>query len=198
MAHSSESRKLEETARTVARKAHADAGAIREAVRDLALSALRSRLLTATSLHCIAHSIAQGIAHPGHEERPAMRRVVDRAFEGLLQAVCQGLLALEVSTREYVHGGGRLREEEIEEMHAAIAALGKLVAGKSWPQARVEQSEFRLRLEGLEHQVRGIEADAAVEGSRVLGLLACGALMGLMESARSARIAAPHLDLTPS
>ncbi len=197
MAHSQDSRRLEETARTVARKTHGNAGAIRDAVRDLALTALRTRLLTATSLHCVAHAIGQGIAHP-NDERPAMRRVVDRAFEGLLQAMCQGLLALEISAREYAHGGGRLREEDVEEIHAAVAAIEKLVAGKGWPHARVEQSEFRLRIEGLQRQVGAIETAGSTEGNRVLGLLATGALMGLMESARAARIAAPHFDLTPS
>ena len=157
---------LERTARKVAfgKSKRAD---IRAAVRELTLTALRSRVLTLPHLADVAAAIMNGIQAPVGVAGAAP--TTRKAVEGLREGMAQAVAALELATREYVAVGGRLSEAELELWLGAIDSL---------PEAG--DAEVERRLAALEATLHAAEGGEATEGTYVLGLLASGTLIGLL------------------
>lgn len=197
---------LGQQTRKAAKAALAGRGDVRTAVRDLTLHALRSRLLTAEHLASVTRAVAEGIAGTSAEPLAQAREATRHAFTGLAEALSKGLLALELSAREFAEGSGRLAPGEAQRLLEEIAVLEKAL-GEGWLHEHAPApSELRERLAAVSGHLRRAVGDAsrdlagtvahdleagAVEGveavagaSRVLGLVASGALLGLSEALR--------------
>jgi hypothetical protein len=166
-----ESDRLEQTARKVAFGRLPVRADVREAVRDLTLTALRSRVLTLPHVASVANAIAHGI-DPTRAQSKSAPRTSQEALEGLREAVGKALVALDIAAREYVAVGGRLSCDELEEWMRAIEAM-----------SRIGGAEIERRVAELRTTLHAAESDEAAEGTYVLGLLSSGALLGLLEAA---------------
>jgi hypothetical protein len=163
-----ETHRLEQSARKAA-FGRLKSGSIRAAVRDLTYTALRSRVLTLPHLADVAAAIEHGI-----RPEPAARSGSSPklASEGLCDAMLQALIALDVAAREYLAIGGHLSGAELDRWLTAIDALPEVV-----------NRDIDKRLASLKKTLQAAESDAESEGTYVLGLLASGALLGLLEGA---------------
>lgn len=170
-------RKLEQSARRVA-FGRVPTGDVRSAVRDLALGALRSRLLSTRQVTRVARAIAHGIDPAQAGSRYSRKSTASGAIQGLADAIEIALHALEVAAREFVGLGGRFAPEEgsvAEDLDALEQVLRELTSKPQPP----EQIGARIdRLRGHFHIIVSSEAS---EGDHILGLLASGALLGLLE-----------------
>jgi len=205
---------LGQQARKAAKAALAGRGDVRIAVRDLTLHALRSRMLTAEHLANVTRAVAEGIAGTAGEPFAQAHEATRHAFKGLSEAVSKGLLALELSAREFAEGSGRLAPGEAERLLGEIAALEKAL-GEGWRHEHAPPpSGVAERLAAVSAHLRRAVGDAAPgvatlvardlgsgvhEGieaaagaSRVLGLVASGALLALSEALRES--AAPRRE----
>lgn len=197
---------LGQQTRKAAKAALAGRGDVRTAVRDLTLHALRSRLLTAEHLASVTRAVAEGIAGSTGEPLGQVREATRHAFTGLAEAVSKGLLALELSAREFAEGSGKIAPAEAARLLEEIAALERAL-GEGWKHEhspaprelaeRVAAVSGHLRRAAGDASrslagtvVRDLEtgviegAEAAAGASRVLGLVASGALLGLSEALR--------------
>jgi len=166
--------RLEQNARKVAFGRARTRNDIRRDMRELTLTALRSRVLTLPHVAAVAIAIANGIdpAKVSSPSRaPASR---SRAQEGLVEAVIKALTALDVATQEYVSVGGRICAAEAGEWLAALEAIGA-----------IDGKELAARLATLEKALRAAESAESAETSYALALLASGALLGLIEADRA-------------
>ncbi len=212
MAPTDHTQQLGQQARKAAKAAVAGRGDVRIAVRDLTLHALRSRMLTAEHLANVTKAVAEGIAGTAGEPFEQARAATRHAFTGLSEAVSKGLLALELSAREFAEGSGRLAPSEAERLLGEIAALEKTL-GEGWRHDHAPPpTEVAERLAAVATHLKRAVGDAvpgaatlvardlgagaregtdAVAGaSRVLGLVASGALLALSEALRES--AAPR------
>ena len=96
---------------------------VREAVRELTLHALRSRLLTTTHIAVVARTVGEGIDSSDVPPTAPVREAHRGAWAGLEDAVDQALHAIELAAREFAEGRARLTPEEREQMLAEIARL---------------------------------------------------------------------------
>lgn len=162
-----EAQRLERTARKVAfgKPKRAD---IRIAVCELTLTALRTRVLTLPHLADVALAIENGIRPPA--DMPRSAPTTRRAMEGLRDGMARALVALDLASREYVTVGGRLSEMELEGWLGAIDSLPE-----------VGDAEIERRLASLKKTLHAAEGSEVAEGTYVLGLLASGTLIGLLE-----------------
>jgi hypothetical protein len=175
-------RKLEHSARQVA-SGRTPTRDVRKAVRELSLAALRSRVLSVRHVARVASAVAQGIDPRQFEGRtPAQPgRGTAQAAEGLIDTIDVALCALEVAAREFVTLGGRLHagaDAELEELDAVSRSLTGLVPRNA------RGSSLGARIDCLRGHIRLVISSEENEGEQVLGLLATGALLGLLESAR--------------
>src|SRR5947207_15870533 len=120
-----ESRRLEQTVRKVAFGRPVPKGNIRSAVRDLVLTALRSRMLTISNVMAVAEAIKQGIDPSRSGVKSDTHVPVKQALEGLHLALSQALLALDIALREYTGIGGRLPAHETRAAAEALELLAK-------------------------------------------------------------------------
>ena len=175
-------RKLEQSARRVA-FGRVPAGDVRIAVRDLAVGALRSRLLSIRQVARVARAIAHGIDPSQAGSRYSRKSTASGAIQGLVDAIEVALHALEVAAREFGALGGRFAPEDgsvVEDLDALEQVLRDLT---SQPQAPDLLGARIHRLRGHFHIIVSSEAS---EGDHILGLLASGALLGLLEGAQPA------------
>jgi len=161
-----EALRLERTARKVAfgKPKRAD---IRVAVRDLTLAALRRRVLTLPHVADVATAIRHGI-EPENAGVTGNASYA-RALEGLLAALDVALNALDLAAREYSAVGGRLAPDELAHCLAALEGLP--------PGGRIA-----ARASDLRKSLRAAVDGETEGGMHVLGLIASGALLGLLES----------------
>jgi hypothetical protein len=167
--------RLEQNARKVAFGRARTRNDIRRDMRELTLTALRSRVLTLPHVAAVALAIANGI-DPARIGAPApMPASRSLAQEGLLQAIAKALTALDVATHEYVSVGGRICAAEVGEWLAALEAIGA-----------IDGKELAGRVTTLKQALSSAESPEAAESSYALALLASGALLGLIEADRPA------------
>ena len=138
---------------------------LQSAVRKLTITALRSRALTLPHVSLVAAAIGHGI------DASDRARSADSAYDGLREALDEALLAVEIALGEFIAGGGRLSKSVLDDWLRAAQSLPR-VAGRG--------IEARVRALSLALDTAGGDIDG--DGERVLGLLASGALLGLLAS----------------
>ena len=136
-------------------------------MRDLALTALRSRILTPIHLVHVAIAVANGLdPDPAAGQSPASHA---RAREGLCDALLPAIHALELAARAYAVRGGRLSQNEIESWMAALDAMPP-----------VGGDDVSERIASLRKSIRAAQDGRSANGTYELGLIASGALIGLL------------------
>lgn len=113
----------------------ATAGNVRDAVRDLALHALRSRPLTAAHVATVARAVGEGIASCDVPPTAPVRDAHRGAWAGLEDAVGRALLAMELAAREFAEGRAALGGAERERLVAELVRLDREL-GEGWGYAR--------------------------------------------------------------
>ena len=138
-------------------------------MRDLALTALRSRILTPIHLVHVAIAIANGLdPENATAESPTSHA---RARDGLCDALLPAIQAIDLAARAYGVRGGRLSQVEIESWMAALDAM---------PPAG--DKGFSERLAALRKSLRAAQDGRSPDGAYELGLIASGVLIGLLGS----------------
>lgn len=165
----------------------AGTGNVREAVRDLALHALRGRLLTAHHIATVARTVAEGIESSDVPPTEPVRDTRRGAWAGLEDAVGQALRAVELAAREFAEGRVPLTPAERDQLLAEIAQLERSL-GEGWGYPRAVPRVLRERLDAVAGYLRAaVVAEAAACGtgdataSGVLSCFATGVLLGLSE-----------------
>jgi hypothetical protein len=173
-----------------AREAVASAS-VREAVRDVALAALRSRMLTAAHIAAVARTIGEGIASVEVTPTAPVRETYRGAWQGLEEAVGRALHALELAACEFAQGRARLTPQERERILEEIAQMERSLSN-GWNhrhripdslQARIAATTRHLRQAVASELPEGGEA-AAHDAGRILSLVASGVLLGLGDALR--------------
>lgn len=171
---------------------------VREAVRDLALQALRSRALTADHIVVVARTVGEGIESSSMAPTTPVRETHRGAWTGLEDAVAQALWAIELAAREVAEGRTKLTASECEDLLVEIAQLENALTG-AWEHWRAMPSSLRERIDTvctLLRQAAASDSRSAVQVSadrmagigKILPLVASGVLLGLSEVRRE------HLD----
>ena len=162
-------------------------GNVREAVRDLALHALRGRLLTAHHIATVARTVAEGIESSDGSPTEPVRETRRGAWAGLEDAVGQALRAVELAAREFAEGRVPLAPAERDQLLAEIAHLERSL-GEGWGYPRTVPRGLRERLDAVAGYLRASVATepaacaaAGVPASGVLSCFATGVLLGLSE-----------------
>ena len=162
---------------------------VREAVRELTLHALRSRLLTTTHIAVVARTVGEGIDSSDVPPTAPVREAHRGAWAGLEDAVDQALHAIELAAREFAEGRARLTPEEREQMLAEIARLERSL-GEGWNHARIVPDSLKARIAAVTSLLQQAVASGAVEkdsqesacgAERILSFVASGVLLGLSE-----------------
>lgn len=173
-----------------ARNAVASAS-VREAVRDVALDALGSRMLTAAHIAAVARTIGEGIASVEVTPTAPVRDTYRGAWQGLEEAVDRALHALELAAREFAQGRARLTPEERDRMLAEVAQMERSLSN-GWDhrqripdslQARIVATTGHLRQAAASEPIAGGEA-IAHDAARILSFVASGVLLGLGSALR--------------
>lgn len=171
---------------------------VREAVRDLTLHALRSRLLTAEHIACVARTVGEGIESSDLPAVAPVREAHRGAWAGLEDAVGEALHAVEVAAREFAEGRARLTPQERDQMLADIAGMERSL-GEGWNHAPVVPASLGARITSVTSLLRKAvasvpaapaPAEGALDAGRVLSFMASGVLLGLTEVLREGRAAA--------
>lgn len=160
---------------------------VRQAVRDLALHALRSRLLTAHHIAIVARTVAEGIESSNVPPTEPVRETHRGAWAGLEDAVGQALRAVELAAREFAEGRARLAPGERDRLLAEIAQLERSL-GEGWGCPRAVPPNLRTRIDAVARYLRApaVEEPAAcgaggASASEALSCFATGVLLGLSE-----------------
>ena len=161
---------------------------VREAVRDLTLHALRSRLLTASHIATVAHTVGKGIEACDIPPTAPVRETNRGAWAGLEDAVGQALHAVELAAREFAIGRARLAPAEREQMLSGIAQLQRLLR-EGWEYPRAVPASLQARIDSVTALLGMAGADApgacsredAPEAAGMLSCVASGVLLGLSE-----------------
>jgi hypothetical protein len=155
------------------------AGNVRDAVRDLALHALRSRPLTAAHIATVARTVGEGIASSEVPPTAPVRETHRGAWAGLEDAVGRALLAMELAAREFAEGRAALGGAERERLVAEIARLDRDL-GDGWGYARVAPPPLRARIASAAALLREAPAGGDAAGDS-LSCVASGVLVGLSQ-----------------
>lgn len=165
----------------------AGTGNVREAVRDLALHALRGRLLTAHHIATVARTVAEGIESSDVPPTEPVRETRRGAWAGLEDAVGQALRAVELAAREFAEGRVRLTPAERDQLLAEIAQLQRSL-GEGWGHPRTVPPVLQERLDAVAGYLHASVVEepaacgaAAAPASGVLSCFATGVLLGLSE-----------------
>lgn len=164
---------------------------VREAVRDVALAALRSRLLTAEHIAAVARTIGEGIGSVDVTPTAPVRETYRGAWQGLEEAVGLALHALEVAAREFAEGRARLSPEERERILDEIAQMERSLAS-GWDHRQRIPESLQARIAAVTDSLRRAVASepppsgepAALDAGRVLTFVASGVLLGLGDALR--------------
>jgi len=167
-------------------------GNVREAVRDLALHALRGRLLTVHHIATVARTVAEGIESSDVPPTEPVRETRRGAWAGLDDAVGQALRAVELAAREFAEGRVPLAPAERDQLLAEIAQLERAL-GDGWGYPRTVPWALQERLDAVAGYLRApavAEPAACVargaSASAVLSCFATGVLLGLSDGAAPA------------
>ena len=170
----------------------AAAPVVRDAVRDLALHALRSRSLTAMHIASVARTVGEGIESCALAPDAAVRDVQRGAWEGLADALDRALYAYELAARDLGEDwadfppGERDRVvREFEQLERALAsgdAAERLLTEDL--RARMASLMGLLRRAGSGHGVKAGTAEVA--DPRLLAMVATGVLLGLTAAPNAA------------
>lgn len=173
-----------------ARNAVASAS-VREAVRDVALDALGSRMLTAAHIAAVAKTIGEGIASVEVTPTAPVRETYRGAWLGLEEALGQALHALELAAFEFAKGRACLTPEERERILGEIAQMERSLSS-GWDhrhrvpdslQACIAATTGHLRRAAASEALSGGEP-AARDAGQVLSFVASGVLLGLGDALR--------------
>jgi hypothetical protein len=157
----------------------AAAGNVRDAVRELALHALRSRPLTAAHIATVARTVGEGIASCDVPPTAPVRDAHRGAWAGLEDAVGCALLAVELAAREFAEGRAALGRDERERLLVEITRLDREL-GDGWGYARAIPAPLHARIASATALLR--EAPACGEGAGdVHASVASGVLLGLTQ-----------------
>jgi len=164
---------------------------VREAVRDVALKALRSRLLTAHHIAAVAKTIGEGIGSVDVTPTSSVRETYRGAWQGLEEAVGRALHALELAAREFAEGRARLTPAGRDQILAEIAQL-ELSLASGWNHDHRIPESLKARIAAVTGYVRQAVTDegtaggesAAFEAGRDLSFVASGVLLGLGDALR--------------
>jgi len=163
---------------------------VREAVRELTLHALRSRLLTAEHIACVARTVGEGIASSDLLPTAPVRDTQAGAWAGLEDAVDEALHAVELAAGELAGGRAQLAPGEREAILEQIAQMESSLCQR-WQHGRSAPASLRTRIgsvttllrQAVTAEVRGAEVtDERRDAGRVLALVASGVLLGLSEA----------------
>jgi len=156
---------------------------VREAVRDVALTALRSRQLTAAHIAAVARTIGEGIGSVDVTPTAPVRDTYRSAWQGLEEAVGQALHALEVGAREFAEGRATLTQEERETLLDEIGRMEESLAS-GWNHRKRIPDSLRPRIAAVTGHLRqAVATDPAVasgrtrDARRVLSVVASGVLL---------------------
>jgi hypothetical protein len=165
---------------------------VREAVRDLTLHALRSRLLTAEHIARVARTVGEGIESSALPPVAPVRETRRGAWAGLEDAVCEALHALEVAAREFAEGRASLTPGERDRMLAELAEMERSL-GTGWNAARSIPASLSARSTSVTALLRqavtsgtaaNLSPESTLDAGRALSLMASGVLLGLVEAFR--------------
>lgn len=163
---------------------------VREAVRDLTLQALRSRLLTTEHIACVARTVGEGIESSDLPPTAPVRETCRGAWAGLEDAVDEALHAIELAAREFAAGRARLAPGEREQVLAQIAQMERSLAER-WQHGRKVPESLKARIGSVTALLRqavtgegpgqaaGVEA---IDAGWVFALVASGVFVGLSEA----------------
>jgi hypothetical protein len=180
---------LLQSARKAARTAN-----VREAVRELTLHALRSRLLTAAHIATVARTVGEGIESSDVGEGGRLRESARGAWTGLEEALERALLAVELAAREFSEGRAVLPEADRVRVLDEVEILERSL-GADWSYARSIPDALKARMSSATAHVRRAagsgagaasanaqpEGESVAGGGRVLSLVASGVLLGLTQ-----------------
>lgn len=164
----------------------ASSPSVREAVRDVALNALRSRLLTAEHIAAVAKTIGEGIDSVGVTPVAPVREDYRSAWQGLEEATGLALHALEMAAREFAEGRACLMPGERERILEEVARMERSMASGWYHRQRLPAS-LATRIEAVAGHLRraaacepppGVEP-VALDAGRILSFIASGVLLGL-------------------
>lgn len=163
---------------------------VRQAVRELTLHALRSRLLTAEHIACVVRTVGEGIESSHLATTVPVREAHGGAWAGLEDAVEEALHALELAAREFADGRAHLAPGEREAILDQVAQMETSLSQR-WQHSRSVPASLKTRIGSvttLLRQAATAEAPAAAaaddvrDAGRVLALVASGVLLGLSEA----------------
>ena len=151
---------------------------VREAVREVALTALRSRPLTAEHVAAVAKTIGEGIGSVDVTPTAPVRETYRSAWLGLEEAVGRALGALEVAALEFAEGRAALTGDERESLLDDFARMEKSLASGWDHRGRIPVS-LEARIAAVTAQLRRAvagERPATGDAGRVLASVASGVL----------------------
>jgi len=163
---------------------------VRQAVRDLTLHALRSRLLTAEHIACVARTVGEGIESSELVPYAPVRESRGGAWAGLEEAVEEALHAVELAAREFADGRAHFAPGEREAILDQVAQL-EASFGERWQHGRRVPASLETRIGSVTALLRqavtseaasGAQSDGVPGAGRVLALVASGVLLGLSEA----------------
>ena len=169
----------------------ASSGSVREAVRDVALTALRSRLLTAGHIAAVAKTIGEGIDSVGVTPVAPVREDYRNAWQGLEEATSLALHALAVAAREFAEGRACLLPGERERILDEIAQMERSMSSGWYHRQHIPES-LQRRIEAVTGLLRQAVACEPLPGAgpmgseagRTLSFVASGVLLGLGDALR--------------
>lgn len=160
---------------------------VREAVRELALHALRGHWLTAAHIAMVVRTVGEGIASCEIPPTAPVRDTHRCAWAGLEDAVGQALHAVEIALGEVADGRVPLTCAGHARIVTDIAQMERAL-GEGWKYPKVVPAPLKARLASLDALLqraadpRSPAADAfALDGSETLAFLASGVLLGLAD-----------------
>lgn len=165
---------------------------VRQAVRELTLHALRSRLLTAEHIACVARTVGEGIESSELLPTAPVRDTHGGAWAGLEDAVDEALHAIELAAREFADGRAHLAPGEREVILDEVAQMESSLATR-WQHGRSVPASLKSRIGSVTGLLRqavtaetspGTVSDEVRDAGRVLALVASGVLLGLSEALR--------------
>lgn len=173
-------------------RAAAAARNVREAIRDLALHALRGRPLTAAHIAAVARTVGEGIESCDIPPTAPVRETSRGAWEGLEEAVGQALRAVELAAREAAEGRAWLPAGEGERMSAEIDRMERTLR-EGWQHPRVVPASLKRQITTVSALLQRAEAlsgqgcaqaESRGDPGAILAYLASGVLLGLAEDVR--------------
>lgn len=165
--------------------------AVRMAIREVALKALRSRPLTAGHIAAVARTIGEGIGSVEVTPTPPVRETYRGAWQGLEEAVGEAIHAIEVAAREFAEGRARLTPAERECILGEIAQMERSLS-IGWDHRQSLPDSLRARITAVTGYLRQAVASEAIantesgalDAGRLLSCVASGVLLGLGEMPR--------------